>query len=154
MFGGERVTKHRYHCSGSSGTFLRQEGNVYTQYHSRDCPGIDDPTSQNHFPIIDTLLSIPFSLLHNLPPLSALLPPHTYQQQLVAMSAHITHLWWWDPSPEMIARSLEIRDQNFAENQQDDTPNAKPHPIHHQSRTTTTFLTMQPTFMFGSHTSN
>jgi len=150
VFGGEQVTQHRYHCAGSSGGLLRQEGHDYIQYDSRDCPGIDDPTSQNHFPIIDTLLSIPFSLLHNYPRLVNL-PFNSHREQLCAMSSQIIYLWWWDPSREMIARSLEIQNQNFA---QDDTLNAKPLPIHHQSRRSTTFLTMQPAIIFDLHISN
>jgi hypothetical protein len=86
--------------------------------------------------------------------LAAILPFTTHQQQLIAMGGEIIRLWWWDPSPEMINRSLEIRNQNLAANQHDDTPNAKRHPIHHQSRRSTTFLMKRPTTTFGAHTTN
>ena len=44
----------------------------YCNYETKDCPGINDPTSKNPLPII----SIPFSLLHTLPYLVSI-----YQQQ-------------------------------------------------------------------------
>ena len=39
-------------------------------YVPADCPGIDSP-SRSPFPILKTLLFIPFSLLHNIPRLSS-----------------------------------------------------------------------------------
>ncbi|KAF8226650.1 hypothetical protein L208DRAFT_1402852 [Tricholoma matsutake] len=124
------VTQHRYHCAGTFPAFSREEGDDYIFYYSRDCPGIDDPTSRNHFPIINTL-SIPFSLIHNFPRMVAITPHHTHQQELITMSSEILRLCWWDPSPEMIKRSGELRIQNLAENQHNNTPSAKPYPIHH-----------------------
>jgi len=122
---------------------------------NRTCPslpGIDNPTSQNQFPIINTLLSIPFSLLHTLPHLAGIVPISTHQQQLITMGAKITRLWWWDPSPDMIKNSWEICIQNVVAKQHDDTQKAKPDPIHHQSHGDTTFLTMQPTITYCTHT--
>ena len=126
-------------------------------YEHQDCPGIDDPTSQSPLPIVDTLLSIPFSLLHNLPRLVAIVPISVYQQQLIAMSSEIVRLWWWDPPPDLIQKSTKIRLQKNAQNQRDDTRSVKPYPIHHQSRNGTTFLTKQPIITYGTpstHSSN
>jgi hypothetical protein len=154
VFGGEQVTQHRYHCATTYAPFSRKEGRNFIFYYAKDCPGIYNPASQNHFPIIDTLLSIPFSLLHNLPRLSVISPFDIHQQQLIAMSSEILCLWWWDPSPEMIKQSLEIRNQNFAASQHNNTPNPKPHPIHHLSRRSITFLIKRSTTVFGVHTTN
>jgi hypothetical protein len=154
VFGGSQITQHRYHCANFASPILRSEGNDniddFQIYYNKDCPGIDNPASQNNFPILDTLLSIPFSLLLNLPQLSAIIPYSDYQYQLIMMSSEIRLLWWWDPSPEMIKKSQDIRIENLAANQQDDTPNAKPFSIHHQSRMGTTFLMMQPTTTYGT----
>ena len=57
VFGNARTTQHRYHYAADS--FPRESGNETILYHKNDCPCIDDPTSRNPFPIIDTLLSIP-----------------------------------------------------------------------------------------------
>jgi hypothetical protein len=108
-------------------------------YTHKDCPGIDDPTCRKPFPIIETLLSIPFSLLHNLPRLAAIVPISVYQQQLITMGSEIISLWWWDPSPDLIKNLEKICLWKNASNQHDSTRNAEPDPIHHQSRSGTTF---------------
>jgi hypothetical protein len=152
VFGGERITQHRYHCATTHAPFSRKEGIDFDFYYAGDCPG--NPTSQTRFPIIDTLLSIPFSLLHNFPRLAAISPFDTHQQQLIAMGSEIMRLWWWDPSPARIKRSREIWNQNVAASQYNSTPNPKPHPIHHLSRRSTTFSMKQPTITFDVHTTN
>ena len=95
-----RVTDHRYHAASDLDSFLRKERNANYRYDSIDCPGIG--TSRWEFPVIKTLLSIPFSLLYNLPRLAGLVPLSTYQQRLVTMGSDIIRLWWWEPSPAMI----------------------------------------------------
>ncbi|KAF8334436.1 hypothetical protein F5887DRAFT_1139377 [Amanita rubescens] len=148
VFGGTQSTQHRFHAANSLSPFLRNEGNGQVRalhvYEHQDCPGIDDPTSRKPFPIIDTLLSIPFSLLHYLPRLAAIVPTSVYQRQLVTMGLEIVSLWWWDPPPDLIEKSEKIRLQKNAQNQCDGTRSAKPYPIHHQSRNGTPFLTKQP----------
>jgi len=106
--------------------FLRTEGNNFTRYNASDCPGIDDPTSARPFPVISTLLSIPFSLLHTTPRLAALLPLSTYQTELLAMAVEIIRLWWWDPSPQMLEQNRITRSLNIAANRQNDGQSAKP----------------------------
>ncbi len=120
-------------------------------YYRQDCPGI---VSDKSFPIINTLLSIPFSLLHNLPRLAGIVPISLYQQQLITMGSEIVRLWWWDPPPDLIKRSEEIRLQKNAANQYDSTRGAKPYPINHQSRSGTTFLTKQPIITSGTPTTH
>lgn len=97
MFGGYRETEHRYHCSEMfEGLVIRKEGNTWAQYSSQDCPGVD-VNSQRPFPIIKTLLSIPFSILHNLPRLGGMAPHSEHQYALFMMAAKIVQMWWWDP---------------------------------------------------------
>jgi hypothetical protein len=110
------------------------------------------PTSQKTFPTIDTLLSIPFSLLHTLPRLAGAVPISHYQQ-LVAMGAEISRLWWWDPPPDMIRGSDKIL-QNVIGNRQDNARQAKPDPIHHPSSLNTTFVPTQPITTYGVPTTH
>ncbi len=76
-------------------------------YTSADC-GIYNPTSRQNFPVIDTLLSIPFSLLYTLPRLASMLPISLYRQKLLTFGSEIIRLWWWDPTPKMIADPKKI----------------------------------------------
>jgi len=103
-------------------------------YEGRDCPGIDDAASQDNFPIIKTLLSIPFSLIHNLGRLCAITPYTPHQRQLIVMSLEIMSLWWWDPSLD------EIRDlqKDVATNRRNGAREPLPHPVNHESRKHTT----------------
>ncbi|KAI0275731.1 hypothetical protein BC826DRAFT_1114315 [Russula brevipes] len=87
-------TEHRWHSRGSAIVNLDDE----EIYYARDCPGVHPP-SDNAFPIVQTLLSIPFSLLHTVPRLSAIVPRSQYQHELIAMGEDILFLWSWDPSP-------------------------------------------------------
>jgi hypothetical protein len=154
-FGGTQSTQHRFHAANSFGGFTRNEGNDQVENHHfyshNDCPGIDIPTNRNPFPVIDTLLSIPFSLLHNLPRLIAIVPISVQQQQLITMGSEILRLWWWDPPPDLIEKSEKIRLQKNAPNQLNSTRSAKPYPIHHQSRSGTTFFTKQPIITLHSN---
>jgi hypothetical protein len=149
-FGGtpNSITQHRCHAGDGFSFFLRNEGSDLVPnpqiYSHVDCPGFDNPTSLKHFPVINTLLSIPFSLLHNLPRMAGIAPISAHQRQLVAMGAEIVALWWWDPSPDMIENAAKIRLQNSILNQHNETRNPKPDHIHHPSRRNTTFSTKQP----------
>jgi hypothetical protein len=77
-----------------------------------------------------------------------------YQQQLITMGAEISRLWWWDPSPDMIEQSEEIRLQKNLPNWDDVTRNPQPYPIGHQSRDDTTFATKQPIVTYGTPTTH
>ena len=151
----ENITKHRFHYGGTTSALLREDQfNNFTTYRSTDCPGIDNLTSATPFPVIETLLSIPFSLLHTTPRLATLLPLSVYQKELLAMAVEIIHLWWWDPSPQMLEQSRKTRYSNLVTNNQNDNQNPKPLGIHDSSRTATTLATKRPTFTFGTHTMN
>jgi len=133
VFGGTQVTPHRYHAAENLAAFIREGPHGHHIYYPQDCPGIDNGASHHHFPVIDTLLSIPFSLLHNLPRLVAMIPLTIYQQKLVTMGTEILMRWWWDPPSDSIEKSKKIH-------LHDSTRSAKPPPIHHHSRSGTTFL--------------
>ena len=107
-----------------------------------------DPPSGPNFPVLNTILSIPFSLLHNLPRLTALAPLSTYQQNLAIMALEIEKLWWWDPPPKLIEESLVIRAKNMAYGQQSDLRTARPHPIYHSSRSSVTYRARKPRTSF------
>jgi hypothetical protein len=136
---------HRYHAAGDLDAFLRKQDDVNHEYANTDCPGIDNPASQEIFPIIHTLLSIPFSLLGNLPRLTGLLPISRYQQKLITMSSEIIRLWWWDPSPDMKENLREIHHTKIRQ------PEPKPKPIHLIS---TTFSTAKPIVTYGTSTAH
>jgi hypothetical protein len=155
-----RITQHRYHCSSTVHPFVRNGGDDKSQqfqvYYGKDCPGIDDPASLHNFPVIDTLLSIPFSLLHNLPRLCGIFPISSYQQRLIAMGFEILARWSWDFLPSSIREQWGKRLQNVTAGQQNDHPHVRPHPIHHPSRNDTTFnnvpiLTSGAPTMWGKH---
>ncbi|KAJ6600787.1 hypothetical protein B0H10DRAFT_2082901 [Mycena sp. CBHHK59/15] len=83
------VTQHRWHSRHDSDCTA--------------CPGVPPaPGPNDQFPILDTLLSIPFSLLSNLPRLSAIAPYSEYQHHLIAMGSKIIQLWSRDPSPQLL----------------------------------------------------
>jgi len=153
VFGGapSTGTPHRYHVSNSFPPFIRDMGDEgFKIYTPKDCPGIDDPANQNNFPIINTLLSIPFSLLHNIARLIGIVPLTFYEQNLITMGSVIIYLWWWDPSLEMLKLSEENRVRNVAANQQDDNRNPQPPPIHHPSRSSVTWQTKLPDIKFNT----
>ena len=147
----------RWHTDDASSLLLRshfpfppKEHRPKT-YFNEDCPSIVNPGSDANFPIINTLLSISFSLLHNLPQMCRVAPASIYQQQLIAMGFEIIRMWLWDPPPEMKTNSCVIQMQNYTATQQNDTSNAKPKPIHHPSRKVTTFPN-SPHTAFGAPT--
>jgi len=131
-----RVTQHRYHAANNLERFLRlgDNPNDYRTYQYTACPGIDNPADQ--FPVIDTLLSIPFSLIHTLPRLTGLVPPTIHQQQLVTMGYEIVRLWWWDPPRDVIESSKGIRPTLPTCNNEKRRP--QPQPIHLISATWST----------------
>ena len=95
---------------------------------------------------METLLSIPFSLLHTLPRLSSIVPNHEYQRNLIAMGNHIISLWSWDPSedldePATVRGAIGVGSNNLSRAPQ-------PLPIFHPSRRDTTYesLRLQGTF--------
>ena len=146
MFGGRVNAEHRWHAAPSLQICIRLENGGATSFYPQDCPGIDNPYSQNHFPIIDTLLSIPFSLIHNLPRLGGIVPLSLYQQQLITMGHEIIRLWWWDPSPD------EIKEYEGIANQHDGPRSIPPLPIHHPSRSGTKFSLNQIVTPHGTQT--
>jgi len=100
-------------------------------FRKEQCPGID-PTHTHPFPVIETLLSIPFSLLHNLPRLSALVTSSRFRRDLVTMAVEIVSLWAWDPEPLNVPITATNPQRT-----------AMPPPIYDDSRTAT-FTSMRP----------
>ena len=101
-------------------------------FNKEQCPGVDPPHN-NLFPIINTLFSIPFSLLHDFPRLAGLITGSRYQLDLLCMAVEVVRLWAWDPevpqnptvSPHLLRRS-------------------RPPPIYDPSREGITFVNMRP----------
>ena len=134
------VTQHRYHAANNLEPFVRIDENnkdIFFNYRYTDCPGFDNPVNQ--FPVIDTLLSIPFSLLHTLPRLVSLLPSTCHQQKLIQMACEIIMLWWWEPSSDQQARVISVSLQNTRRT-------IPPKPIHLRCETFTSTMTT-----FGTH---
>lgn len=102
-----------------------------TLFHKEQCPGIDPPHS-DPFPVIDTLLSIPFSLLFNLPRLQGLTSGSTFRLDLIKMAMEVTTLWAWDPD-------VPVNTPVILNSQR----NTMPRPIYDASRNAT-FATMRP----------
>lgn len=98
---------------------------VATLYTAADCPGVH-PNSTNPFPEINTLLSIPFSVLHNFLRLASFILLSQYQADLIAMSLLIMSLWCWDPSPQELAE--------YKATAKAAPPLPRPPSIHHPSR--------------------
>jgi len=92
---------------------------------------------------------VPFSLIHNLPRLCAIMPYTPFQQQLIVTSLEIIYLWWWDPSLD------EIRDlqKDVATNRRNDAREPLPHPVNHESRKHTTF-SATPTLISPADSTN
>ena len=134
-----------YHAASDLDSFLRKERNSNCTYDSIDCPGIG--TSQWEFPVIKTLLSIPFSLLYNLPRLAGLVPLSTYQQRLITMGSDIIRLWWWEPSPAIIIKPKKIRSGPKRPTKKPRTEQRQPKSIHLIS---TTFSVTTPTTTYGT----
>lgn len=100
------ISLHRCH---SLQVLSRDEEEKF--YKISQCPGIpsDDP-----FPIIRTLLSLPFSLLHTTPRLASMLPRTEYQHNVLTMGLAIIRLWFWDPpGPANIPPSGVPADTNW-----------------------------------------
>jgi len=57
-------------------------------FRKEQCPGIDPP-HPDPFPVIDTLLSIPFSLMFNLPRLQGLISGSTLRLDLIKMATEV-----------------------------------------------------------------
>ena len=125
-------TEHRWHSRGSA--FLDIDGG--RTYYASDCPGVHPP-SNNAFPTIRTLLSIPFSLLHTLPRLSAIVPQSQYQHELITMGEEILLLWSWDPSPAVVEPLTILATRNNS------CTVRTPQPIPIRDRTNITFDAMR-----------
>jgi len=136
-------TEHRWHSRGAP--FVNVVDGHRSVYDTSDCPGVH-PHSDNAFPSIRTLLSIPFSLLHTVPRLSAILPRSQYQHELISMAEEIIFLWSWDPSPA----EVELLTAGAA---QDDSWTVRtPKPIPIRDRQNVTFDAMRPRVTFGPAT--
>lgn len=100
-------------------------------FRKEQCPGIDPP-HPDPFPIIDTLLSIPFSLMYNLPRLQGLISGSALRLDLIKMAAEVSTLWAWDPDVSVNTPVIlnSLRDP-------------MPRPIHDTSRNET-FASMRP----------
>jgi hypothetical protein len=95
-------TPHRWHAGVHYQGTLRNlpDDTDTTGFRKGQCPGIDPP-HPNPFPVIDTLLSIPFSLLFNLPRLQGLISGSTFRLDLIKMATEVATLWAWDPDVPM-----------------------------------------------------
>jgi hypothetical protein len=93
---GCKKNLHRWHCAPTA--YPVETAPTYQIYKPADCPGVE-PYSSNQFPPVNTLLSIPFSLLHNLPRLTSMASSSKYHSDLVTMGQEIVSLWYWDPLP-------------------------------------------------------
>ena len=96
-------------------------------YYPSQCPGIP---SENPFPVLNTLLSLPFSLLHTVPRLAAMLPRTKYQNDVLRMGLTIIDLWFWDPPASLVASvTVPVNTNNIN----------WPPPVMNQSRSIDTF---------------
>ena len=68
------------------------------------------------------------------------------------MGTEISRLWYWDPPPDTIKKSEEIRLQNNLSHQHEVIRSPQPDPIDHKSRNDTTFSTKQPIVTYGTPT--
>lgn len=147
VFGGMPTTRHRYHVVREFRAFLRfkdDDDDIGVRYRSANCPGVYDSTSQQEFPVIDTLLSIPFSLLHTIPRLVSMFPISQYQQKLIQFGSEIIRLWWWNPTAKMIAESEKIAVCKKRKHQSD-LRDPGPEPIARIPTTFSEFLGLQTT---------
>ncbi|KAJ6627407.1 hypothetical protein B0H10DRAFT_1994358 [Mycena sp. CBHHK59/15] len=143
------IIPHRFHCTSQEYILrVNQQGPSFspTLYSADACPGIPLGPSGLQFPVVDTLLSIPFSILHNLPRLQALQPYSPYQAQLVAIATEIILLWGWDSSPTEVAA--------FPKSGDVPVPLQWPVPILHPSRVDTVSATVSFTLSFSAITND
>ncbi|KAJ7149000.1 hypothetical protein C8R43DRAFT_952242 [Mycena crocata] len=90
-------------CEGSTKGIVRMHttsSESACEYHCPvQCPGINIAGVYNckPFPVIETLLSLPFALLHQVPRLSAIVPLSRYQSQVLELGLAIMKLWAFDP---------------------------------------------------------
>jgi hypothetical protein len=122
--------------------FVKED--VNRTYNASDCPGIDPP-SDSPLPIIRTLLSIPFTLLHNVPRLSGMVPRSQYQRDLLRMAEEIIYLWSWDPNPS--PAKVEEWTIHAAQGNLDPTRAPPPAPIADRNDT---FESMRPTLFLAT----
>ncbi|KAJ7709650.1 hypothetical protein B0H17DRAFT_232018 [Mycena rosella] len=123
------ILSHRLHSTGKFAAIRYSDGSQIPQmYQAASMPG--DPDATDRFPIIKTLLSIPFSVLHNTSRLQSLFPKTLYQHALIEIANELIYLWSWDPDSTEFPDGIAVTT---------DTPSWPP-PIYHQSRTGTTYL--------------
>ncbi len=127
-------TPHRWHASVHYRGVARStsDDTDVILFRKNQCPGIDPP-HPDPFPVIDTLLSIPFSLMFNLPRLVGLTDGSTFRLDLIKMAAEVASLWAWDPNVPLNTPVIL-----------DPQRNVMPRPIYDASRNATTFTTMRP----------
>ncbi|KAJ7127534.1 hypothetical protein C8R43DRAFT_1240296 [Mycena crocata] len=66
-------------------------------YPPIQCPGVGVPGVDTIFPVVPTLLSLAFALLHQCPRLAAFSPTTSYQRDVLALGLEIIALWHFDP---------------------------------------------------------
>ncbi|KAJ7831887.1 hypothetical protein B0H13DRAFT_2430424 [Mycena leptocephala] len=134
------ILPHRLHSRGDFAIIRYQsnaDGSKTPQlYSTHSMPG--KPDSINRFPIIPTLLSLPFSVLHGTARLQGLFPKTIYQNHLIEIANELMLLWSWDPELEEFPNGIAIMAV-------DDTP-CWPPPLYDPSRTGTTYL-QTPSFI-------
>ncbi|KAJ6498300.1 hypothetical protein DFH09DRAFT_1204064 [Mycena vulgaris] len=120
------ILRHRLHMRGRLDLPRYTTVDSAAEFWSTaEMPGVP---GARRFPVVDTLLSIPFSILHNAPRLAALHPMTEYQVKLLAIATEIMFLWDWDPEPGDYLNSIVFRATS--------TP-AWPPPVNDSSRTGT-----------------
>ena len=94
---GREETLRRLHCAPSLESF--KDKRTGTTCTPKDCPGIE-PASMNQYPQINSLLSIPFSLLSNLPRFRISISKESsskYQRGPRQNGTRNIGLWCWSP---------------------------------------------------------
>ncbi|KAJ7259483.1 hypothetical protein B0H12DRAFT_1108184 [Mycena haematopus] len=125
------VLPHRFYSVISDSILIQGRG----VYESDACPG--DPGSPHRFPVFNTLLSIPFSVLHNAPRLGAMFPMSSFQAQVLRRAYEIVELWSWDPIPSDFPNNMVTAAT---------IPVQWPPAVHDVSRQPTTFSSFAPSY--------
>ncbi|KAJ7770587.1 hypothetical protein B0H16DRAFT_1881577 [Mycena metata] len=99
-YGGQTGTPCRVHMPHhlSLGyAIFRFDPNDPRLYLPNACPGVGTSPIHMHFPIVSTLLSIPFAVMHQVPRLVSFSTLTPYQHAVLRVGVEIMRLWDWDP---------------------------------------------------------
>ncbi|KAJ7213593.1 hypothetical protein GGX14DRAFT_445505 [Mycena pura] len=84
------------------------DGTGWVNYSPMQCPGIRVPGVTTPFPVIPTLLSVPFAVLHQVPRLASMSPLTAYQHNVLSVGLDVIRLWSWDPVVPQGVPSLAV----------------------------------------------